>query len=79
MASLTDFVSNLASQPSALAQLKREPDALINRFGLSTKQANIVTSNDFRLLSKAISEELDDAEGNSSYLLDVVDEEEKRA
>lgn len=67
MAALTDFVYNLASKPMALARLKREPDAFMASFGLSAKQAKIVKSNDFHLLGKAICQELDDAEENSSY------------
>ena len=79
MAALTNFVCNLASEPMALAKLKREPDAFMNRFGLSTEQAQIVTSNDFYLLGKAIGEELDDAEGNSSFCfrLGMIDDEEE--
>ena len=81
MVTLTSVVYNLASEPMALVKLKREPDAFMNRCGLSVEQAKIVTANNFHLLGQAISDELDDAEGNSSFLVRLGtgdDEEEDR-
>lgn len=80
MVVLTNVVYNLASKPMALVKLKREPDAFMNKFGLSAEQAKIVASNNFHLLGQAISEELDDVEGNSSFLfrLGMGDDEEDR-